>query len=156
MGGGATEFPGALQRVVSRRPQKSGGRQTVVIVERWTSLSRDYAHVFDYLGLRPHPVRAEAELDAALGVDPPIAIIWELAAGLDSGAVLHTISAFDRHLPVLIVADTPRTPGVIDSMIRFLHIADVVKLSSEPAIRDVVEFLFRAGRKRGGFHVLSV
>lgn len=142
---------------IAPRPQTRAAPPTIVIIEQYARLSSRYSHLLDYLGVRLRHVRSLDELGATLHAEEPIAIIWQLAAGLDSGEVLHAISEFDRNLPMLIVADdTDSASGVIDSTIRFLQLADVTKLSGEAVSRDVVEFLFRAGRNSGTFHVLSV
>lgn len=145
------------KRSAAARPQTRAAPPTVVIVEERERLSRDYSHVFDCLGIRRNNARSVDELKATLCTHAPMAIIWELAAGFDSGEVLGAISEFDRNLPMLIiVGDDSNMPGTVDSMIRFLRIADVTKHSGEPVLRDIVEFLFRAGRKSGRLRVLSI
>jgi hypothetical protein len=144
-------------RLIAARPQAGTVPPTIVVIEQYALLSWQYSHVLDYLGLRLHNVRSVSELNATLRTHAPMALIWELAAGLDGSQVLHAISEFDRTLPMLIVLDDDTgTPAIIDSTIRFLRITDVTKRSGEPALRDLVEFLFRAGRGRGEFRVLSV
>ena len=144
-------------QMIAARPQTRAASPTIVVIEHGPRLSWRYSHVLDYLGIRLHRVRSVNELEAALRIDVPMAIIWELAAGLDSAQVLHAVSEFDHSLPMLIVMDdTGGEPGVLDSTIRLLRIADVTKLSGELALRDIVEFLSRAGRRSGAFRVLSV
>lgn len=136
-----------------------GGATTpvAVIIEQRGRVADCYSHVFDYLGVRLILVRSVAELRATLFAERPMAVIWELDAGLDSGEVLHTVSELDRHIPVLLVAGTDaRTMALLDSMIRFWRMTGVTKLAEEPQLQELVEFLFRAGRRTGEFRVLSV
>lgn len=144
------------QMIAARSPTRAAP-PTIVTIEQRPRLSWQYSHVLDYLGIRLRHVRSVSELEAALRSDASIGIIWELAAGLDSGQVLRAISEFDRFLPMLLVMDdTAGAAGVLDSTVQLLRIADVTKLSGEPVLRDIVEFLSRAGRKSGAFRVLSV
>lgn len=132
-------------------------RPAMVIIEAGEGLSHEYRHVFDYLGVRLKRVGSIAELSAALQADPPMAVVWELAAGLDSGEVMHAVYDMDRDLPLMMIADAAgRTLALMDSMIRFWRMRGVVKLTRRPELREVVEFIFRAGRRSGEFRVLSV
>lgn len=138
-------------------PRPAPNSPTVLLIEQRERISRDYGHLFEYLGVHITQVRSVLELRAALEAEQPIGVMWDLDAGLDSGEVLHAASESDRHLAVLMVAGTDaRTLGLLDSMIRFWRMTGVVMLTHEPELQELVEFLFRAGRRSGKFRLLSV
>ena len=135
------ELAGGTRRLL-KRLEVPGYDPARYMTEQLTAPARDGT---------PVPVtiarRADVELDGAAPC-----LLYGYGAYEDS-----IDPEFDRSLPMLIVIDdTAGKPGVLDSTIRLLRIADVSKLSGELVLRDIVEFLSRAGRKSGAFRVLSV
>lgn len=130
---------------------------TTVIIDQRSRIAEDYGHVFEYLGIRVLRARSVDELRATLLAERPMAVMWELDAGLDSGEVLHAVAELDRHTPILMLASQDaHTIGLLDAMIRFWRMTGVTKLNHQPELQEMVEFLFRAGRRSGEFRVLSV
>ncbi len=142
---------------VAAAPGVAATTPAIAIVEERDRLSREFRHVFDYLGIRADRMRSVTELRAALQAGPPMAVIWEVAAGLDCGEIMRAISETDRDLPVLLVAeDDGRSLALLDSLIRFWRMVGVTKLARQPELRELVEFVFQAGRRSGEFRVLSI
>lgn len=129
----------------------------VVLIEPRPHIANDYGHVFEYLGIRLNPVRSVEQLTEVLHRGRPMGVVWDLAAGLDTGEVLHAVSELDRSLPMLMVAgEDARTRMLLDSMVRFWRMTCVATLTAQPELTEIVEFLFRAGRRSGQFRILSV
>lgn len=129
----------------------------IAVIEDGETVSAEFRHVFDYLGIQVDRMTSVEMLRGALRGQRPMAVIWQVAAGLDSGEVLHAISDADRTLPVMMIAeDNSRTLVLLDSMVRFWRMLGVTKLVRQPELRELVEFVFRAGRRSGEFRVLSV
>ncbi len=137
--------------------KRTASTPAIVIIEESGGLSGEFHHVFDYLDVRMLRVGSVAELRGALQTAAPMAVVWELSAGLDTGEVMHAVYDVDRDLPLMIIADAGgRTLALMDSMIRFWRMRGVSKLTRRPELREMVEFIFRAGRRSGEFRVLSV
>jgi len=134
------------------------GAPAVVVVEHRDRVSRGYGHLFEYLGVRLECVRSAMELEAVMRIEQPMAVIWDLAGGsVDSGQLLAKVAEYDPDLALLIVADdNPPALRLIEAMVEILGLTAVRKLFCRPELHDIVEFLFQAGRKSGGFRVLSV
>ena len=130
----------------------------VLVLEQHERLSRGYGHLFDYLGIRLARVRAGQALAAAVRAEQPMAILWSLDAdGFDACQVLATIAEHDRTLPILVVAGKDaRTVGIVEALEELWGFSEVHKFSGNPELQEVVEFLFRAGRKNGTCRMLSV
>jgi DNA-binding response OmpR family regulator len=153
----ATIDPVAEPDIAEPVPQPPPCAPFIAIVEQGEAVSAEFRHVFDYLGIRMDRIGSVEELRGILRAGPPMAVIWQVAAGLDSGEVLHALSDADRTLPVMMIAeDNSRTLALLDSMVRFWRMLGVMKLARPPHLREVVEFIFRAGRRSGEFRVLSV
>jgi hypothetical protein len=133
------------------------GAPLIAVIEQDEAVTGEFRHVFDYLGVHIDRIVSVEQLRGALHGRRPMAVIWQVAAGLDSGEVLHAVSDADRTLPLMMIAeDNSRTLVLLDSMVRFWRMLGVMKLARPPELRELVEFVFRAGRRSGEFRVLSV
>jgi hypothetical protein len=87
----------------------------------------------------------------------PMAVVAEMdAAGQDGCHVLMTVAAYDRDLPVLLIAgDDATLLGAIDAVEEIWQLSSVVKSARLPGVGAMVDFLFRAGRKGGCMRLMS-
>jgi hypothetical protein len=164
--GAAMDRAIAQARVIKPAPQPdrvgsgvaiAAGGPLIVILEEHERLLHDYGHLFDYLGIRVECARSLRQLAIVTGFEHPMAVLWDLAgSSLDAGRVLRQLAAHDRSLPLLIVADDDVPAlGSIDALVLELGLSEVRMLFRRPGVHDIVEFLFQAGHRSGGFRILS-
>ena len=129
----------------------------VLVIEDRGGLSRRYGHVFDHLGIRMDPIRTMPELVGALNAGAPLALIWDLASTFDRKQVGHALADARRDLPLLIIGDDdPDAEAALASIAAARNNSAPTHLVAAPCLRDVAEFLFRAGRHTGQLRVLQV
>jgi hypothetical protein len=124
----------------------------VLVIEDRPRLAREYRHVFDYLAIRVERIGTAPELVAALAAAAPIAVIWNLPFGPDPQQVARALADL-ACVPLLIVGDDDEAARACQACAR--HGAAPTPVAGAHS-RDIIEFLFRAGRLAGQLRVLAV
>ncbi len=129
----------------------------VLVVEDDFNLSSAFRSVCECLNVAVMRMPTNGDLGPVLRERRPMAVVAEMdAAGQDGCHVLITVAAFDRDLPVLLIAgDDPALLGAIDAVEEIWQLTSVDKSQRLPGIGGVVDFLFRAGRKGGCMRLMS-
>jgi hypothetical protein len=129
----------------------------VLVVEDDFSLSNAFRSVCDCLEVAVEGVATRGDLGSILRRRRPMAVVAEMdASGQDGCHVLMTVAAYDRDLPVMLIAgDDPSLLGAIDAVEEIWCLTSVAKCPRLPGIGVVVDFLFRAGRKGGCMRLMS-
>lgn len=136
---------------------QSGRATLVLLVEDDLALSDIFRSVCECLNVAVERVPTRSDLGSILRQRRPMAVVAEMdAAGQDGCNVLMTVAAYDRDLPVmLIAADDPALLGAIDAVEEIWQLSSVDKWPQRPNIGTVVDFIFRAGRKGGCMRLMS-
>ncbi len=115
----------------------------VLVIEDGRRLSRLVGYVCDYLGVTMRRVSTETDLAPLLRRHRPVAVVCALdARGQDGCHVMKLVAAYDRSLPMLLVAGAdPALIGAADAVEEACALTSVRKLQDEPGMGDVVEFL---------------
>ena len=123
----------------------------VIVVEDTPVLSRSIGFLCDYLGIRVETVASTTSLGAMLPRKRPMAVMAPLDNAAQDGChVLKTVASYDRTLPVLLVTGSdPAHLGAVEAVEEIWQLDHVQKSACIPGIGDLVEFLFKAGRRSG-------
>lgn len=129
----------------------------VLVIEDDLDLSSAFRSVCECLDVRVERMPSQDNLDSALRLHRPMAVVAEMdAAGQDGCHVLMVVAAYDRDLPVLLISgDDPALLGAIDAVEEIWQLSSVVKWPRLTGVGAVVDFLFRAGRKGGCMRLMS-
>jgi DNA-binding NtrC family response regulator len=129
----------------------------VLLVEDDFTLSDVFRSVCECLNVAVERIPTRNDLGSVLRRRRPMAVVAEMdAAGQDGCNVLMTVAAYDRDLPVMLIAgDDPALLGAIDAVEEIWHLSSVDKWTQEPNIGAVVDFIFRAGRKGSCMRLMS-
>ena len=127
------------------------------MVEDDFGLSNAFRSVCECLEVGVERMPTRSDLGSLLRQRRPMAVVAEMdATGQDGCHVLMTVAAYDRDLPVMLIAgDDPALLGAIDAVEEIWHLTSVAKCPRLPGIGAVVDFLFRAGRKGGCMRLMS-
>jgi len=104
------------------------------------------------------PVTSHHDLPFRLHHCRPMAVVSELdPQSLASCAALRCIAAYNPDMPVLLVSgDDPAAMGTIDAAEQLWGLSGLQRLPTLPAPRDLINFLFHAGRQRGFGRLIPV
>jgi hypothetical protein len=129
----------------------------VLVIEDDFGLSSAFRSVCECLNVAVERMPSREDLGPVLRQRRPMAVVAEIdAAGQDGCHVLMTVAAYDRDLPVLLIAgDDPTLLGAVDAVEGLWQLSSVVKWTRLPGVGALVDFLFRAGRKGGCMRLLS-
>ena len=133
------------------RPATSLANPTLIIVEATPSLSRAVSEICAFLHVSIIRVSNARDLAEQLETIHPIAILHE-ATDIDCAVydLLMLIAGHDRGLPVMIVRpDTPQHKSAVDAAQRLWQLEDITHSTRRPGIRELIDFLFRAGKRFG-------
>jgi response regulator RpfG family c-di-GMP phosphodiesterase len=147
----AAQDGGAPSSQASREP-------VVVVVEDDEEYSTALRAVCDCLDVVVERMPSHDDLGALLTERRPMAVIAAMeSAGQDGCHVLMTVAAYDRDLPVLLITnDDPAFFGAIEAVEEIWQLTSVVKWPRMLGVGEVVDFLFRAGRKRGCMRLMPL
>ncbi len=130
----------------------------VIVVEKVPALAITIAEVCDFLHIRVEQVASILEVGKMLHDIRPIAMLSE-ASDVDCTVydLLMVIAGYDPGLPVLMVLndqamapdDRLKTRRALDAAQRLWQLTEVSRFPQRPGIRDLIDFLFLAGRKSG-------
>lgn len=123
--------------------------QCVVVLDDSDELPGLIADMCAALGIGIIHVGAVHELPFRLHHHRPIAVISAIAlSGRSSCAVLRGVAAFNPDLPVMMLAtEDPASQGAIDAAEQLWGLTAVTRLGATPGPRDLIGFLFHAGRR---------
>lgn len=124
---------------------------TIVVVEATPSLSLAVAEICHFLHVGIVTVPEPLLVPALLAETRPIAILHE-ASSLDFTIydLLMVVAGYDTGLPVLVVLPPdPECRGALDAAQRLWELTELVQHSERPGIRQLIDFMFHAGRKYG-------
>jgi CheY-like chemotaxis protein len=123
----------------------------VLVIEDAPVLSRTIGFLCDYLGITVEAVPANADLAKLLRSKRPMAVMSMIDTRVQDGChVLETVAEHDRTLPVLLVTgNDPALLGVVEAVQEIWQLGHVLKVTGAPGVGDVIEFLFKAGRRSG-------
>lgn len=133
------------------QPTGASRELLVIVVEDTPVLSRTIGFLCDYLGIRVETVPSHASLEELLPAKRPMAVMSPIDTPAQDGChVLKTVADYDRSLPVLLVTGTdPALLGAVEAVEEIWKLDQVQKMTCTPGIGDLVEFLFKAGRRSG-------
>ena len=120
----------------------------VIVIEDDSRLSDTFHVVCDCLDVVVQPLSSSADLAGILRQATPMAVVTRLdMADQDGCHVLKTVAAYDRNLPVLVLAGANAALlGAIDAVEELWRLSSVSKSLDVPSIGQIVDFLFRAGQ----------
>ncbi len=106
-------------------------------------------NICDFLGFGIELLSTDTDLGPLLTRCRPMAVVAELdGAGQDGCHVMMQVADHDPALPVLILTgEEPGMAGAVDAIEELWHLTCVTQSRHLPAIGDLVEFLFQAGRR---------
>jgi DNA-binding NtrC family response regulator len=98
------------------------------------------------------------DLGVVLRERRPMAVVADVdAEGQDGCHVLMTVAASDRSLPVLLITGRdPAVLGAVDAVEEVWGLSAVTKWPSLQGVGELVDFLFRAGRKGRCMRLMTV
>lgn len=120
----------------------------VIVIEDDSGLSDAFHVVCDCLDVMVQPLDSSADLAGILRQTTPMAVVTRLDMTNQDGChVLKTVAAYDRNLPVMVLAGTNAALlGAIDAVEELWGLSSVSKSLDVPGIGQIVDFLFRAGQ----------
>jgi DNA-binding NtrC family response regulator len=120
----------------------------VIVIEDDTRISDTFHAVCDCLDVMVQPLESCEDLAAILRESRPMAVVTELDMFNQDGChVLKTVAAYDRNLPVMVLAGADAALlGAIDAVEELWELSSVSKSLDLPSVGQIVDFLFRAGQ----------
>lgn len=121
----------------------------VLAVEDQTHFSPGLQTICTFLGIQFELVSSDRDLAPMLKLRRPMAVFCEFDGPWQDGChIMKIVSEHDRTLPVLVVTgDDPSLLGAAQAVEEIFHLTGVMACQRLPAIGELVEFLFSAGRK---------
>jgi len=152
----------ALSQIVlaspAAAPTYSEAEPVLLVLEKTPSLSLAVGEVCTFLGVRIEPVEDTIGIAQTLHALRPIAVL-AIADEIDCAVydLLMAVAGFDANLPVLIVTDDRASVrGAVHSAHKLWQLTDLVHLEGGIETRDLIDFLFRAGRNSGTGRMMPV
>jgi hypothetical protein len=121
----------------------------LIVFEKSTARSLAIDEVCRFLGIRVVPVEDTVGVAQTLAELRPIGVLAVIDA-VDCAVydLLMAVAGFDADIPVLMVTgDHASVCGAVRSVHRLWQLSDLVHLTRGIDTRDIIDFLFRAGRK---------
>lgn len=130
----------------------------VLVIEGDSEISRQIRGICEFLEFEIERVDTRDDLLTLLHDRRPMAIITELDLPEQDGCfVLMTVAAHNRDLPVLMLTGKDSAMmGAVDAVEEVWGLSGVVKASALPSVGEIVDFLFRAGRRSGVSRLVPV
>lgn len=123
----------------------------VMIVGDDLSWGQGLDTICDFFGLAVEHVPSELDVAYLLREFRPMAVIAEVDGyGQDGFHVMGEVAAYDPDLPMMILTGRdPALMGAADAMREITGLTHLRVKEELPAIGEVIDFLFRAGRAAG-------
>ena len=121
----------------------------VLIVTDDLHLSMNFGSLCGFLNIDMEHVPSDQDLAIVLREQQPMAVIADLDGnGQDGYHVMMQVAEYDRELPMLLLTGRdPALAGAADAIEELWQLTSVAQTSSMPSVGNLVDFLFRAGRK---------
>jgi hypothetical protein len=143
----------AFTQIVSAFPAVAPADQPIepvlIVVRKSARVSLAIGEVCAFLGIRVEPIDDTAGIAQTLTELRPIAVL-AIADEIDCGIydLLMAVAGFDADLPVLMITDDRASlSGAVHAVQKLWQLTDLVHLTRTIETRDLIDFLFRAGRK---------
>jgi hypothetical protein len=143
----------AFSQIVSACPAVAPTDQAadpvLVVIENTARVSLAINEVCTFLGIRVEPLEDTIGIAQTFEELQPIAVL-AIADEIDCAVydLLMAVAGFDADLPVLIVTDdNDSISGAVHAAHKLWQLTDLVHLTRSIDTRDLIDFLFRAGRK---------
>lgn len=149
---------GELAQADPATPGKENREPLVMVVEDDPRLSEAFRNICECLNVAVLRIPSRDDLSMVLRERRPMAVVAEMdAEGQDGCHVLMTVAAYDRGLPVLLITGgDPTLLGAVDAVEEVWGLSAVTKWSNLLGVGELVDFLFRAGRKGHCMRLMSV
>jgi len=124
----------------------------VLVVEDAGRLSNALRPVCDFIGVAVEVVGPQDDISALVRDLQPVSIVSQLdTQARDCCSVMHAAAAYDRGLPILIVAkdDEDGLLGVVDAVEDLFALTNVNKVRAMPGCGDLADFLLKACHRHG-------
>lgn len=130
----------------------------IVIVDDDALWSEAIEELCAFLEVRLTRVSSRVDLVPVLRDQRPMAVLANMdAAGQDGSHVMKLIAAYDPDLPIMILTGGDAAlAGAADAVEEVWGLTSVVTRDDPPSPGELVEFLFRAGRRGGCLALLPV
>lgn len=143
-----------IERSYSRLDQRISDHDVqalVLIVMDNRGLAQSLEMVCDFLGLAVEILTSDEIIGQRLETPRPMAIITEADGhGQDGFHVMMEVARHDRDLPILFLSgDDPALQGAADAVCEVNGLTSVTMATQSPPVGELVDFLFRAGRRFG-------
>ena len=137
---------------------KSDAQPVILVVEPDGRLATFAAEICHFLRIEVMHVPDPDSLRTVLHRQHPIGVLTDAGPGGESGCrTLRAVAGYDRNLPIMMVnAGDPETLGRLDAMEDICALGAVKRSSGRLAARDLVDFLFVAGRRSGTGRLMPV
>jgi hypothetical protein len=139
-------------------PGRVGETQHILAIGVDPWLLGSLSPLCDALDIRLITSASPHEVPLALGRCRPIGVV-AMIDGSDGGCfgALRSVSAFDADLPVLLVTGRdPAAEGMIDAAEQLWGLTNVNRIAETPGPREIMGFLFMAGRHSGTGRLLPL
>lgn len=144
-----------LQRVSDVKAEDVGGRKppkrhpVILVVEDGNEIAAMFQPICDFLEVGVEHLSSESDLIRALSAHQPMGLVTCMdGVGQDGCHVMMTVAQYDSFLPILLLTgDDAALAGAADAVAELWHLDSVTQYSSLPSVGNIVDFLFRAGRK---------
>ena len=136
---------------LDRRTSDQDIQAMVLIVTDNGALARSLEMVCDFLGLAVETLTSDQLIGQRLESPRPMAIITEADShGQDGFHVMMEVARHDRDLPILLLTgEDPILMGAADAVCEVNGLTSVTIAAQTPPVGELVDFLFRAGRRFG-------
>ncbi len=136
---------------LDRRMSDQDIQALVLIVTDNGTLAQSLEMVCDFLGLAVETLTSDQTVSRRLESLRPMAIITEADGhGQDGFHVMMEVARHDRDLPILfLTGEDPILMGAAEAVCEVNNLTSVTMAAQTPPVGELVDFLFRAGRRFG-------
>jgi Flagellar regulatory protein FleQ len=133
----------------SRQVSQAAAQPVVVVVSDDPTLSRSLETICEFLEISVEYVTTDEDIAVVLRDYNPMALVGEVdGRGQDGFHVMMTLAGHDRDLPfLLLTGGDPIAAGAADAVEELWGLTSVIKSAELPKVGQLVDFLFRAGRR---------
>ncbi len=130
---------------------------TLMIVSDDFHLTTAMEVICDFLGLGIEQIPTEGDAVRMARDFRPVAIMVSAEGeGQDGFHVMKGVAEIDPDMPImLLTGDDPAMMGAADAIESLFGLTAVTKTPGLPSVGEIVDFLFRAGRRGGWFRAMQ-
>jgi len=152
----------AFAQIVSASPTAPPNEHVadpvLIVIEKSTALAVAIDEVCRFLGIRVVPIEDTVGVADTLAELRPIGVLT-VTDTIDCAVydLLMAVAGFDADLPVLMITgDHASVCAAVRSAHRLWQLTDLVHLARGVETRDIIDFLFRAGRRSDTGRLLPI